>query len=201
MLRLQYCGGLASLCEIISSHAPTSTELTYKALLEFLLLKPGSRNQITVLNSDLFDNFMMSTTASATAAAIARSQQTNTSSSSSSGISSSYDNSTPSRQTGGGRVTQKSVGFTSHNINGLSHTDELDTDMTNGVVLPMFLELLPKLPIGFHGQIYTDLLGLLKHSTGTYIHTYIHTYMLQCVHTYIHTYIYVTCNKVWYDHT
>ena len=166
-LRLQYCGGLASLCEIISSHASSSTELTYKALLEFLLLKPGSRNQITVLNSDLFDNYMMSTTVSATAAAIARSQQNNNNNNS-------FDT-TPGRQAGG-KVTQKSVGFTSHNINGLSHTDELDTDMTNGVVLPIFLELLPKLPIGFHGQIYSDLLGLLKHSTGTYVHTYIHVF-------------------------
>ncbi len=150
MYRLQYCGGLASLCEIISSHASRSTELTYKALLEFLLLKPGARNQITVLNSDLFDNFMMSATASATAAATARSYE-----------------STPARQSGG-KVTQKSVGFTSHNINGQHCTDEVDSDMTNGVVLPIFLELLPKLPITFHGQIYSDLLGLLKHSIGMY---------------------------------
>mmetsp|Transcript_19739 Transcript_19739/g.27117 ORF Transcript_19739/g.27117 Transcript_19739/m.27117 type:complete len:2769 (-) Transcript_19739:85-8391(-) len=160
--RLQSCGGLASLCEIISSHASTSTETTYRALLEFLLLKPGSRSQITVLNSDLLDSFMMSAsiiasaTATATAAAVSRSQSSN------------FDIITNMNRQSNNRFVQKSVGYSSH-ITGQNFIDEVDNDMTNSVVLPIFLELLPKLPVTVHGQIYSDLLGLLKHSLANRI--------------------------------
>jgi hypothetical protein len=55
--------------------------------------------------------------------------------------------------------------FTAAYLNLDNATDE-NQDSCNAVILPIFFELLPKLPANIHYQILTDLLALLKHSIG-----------------------------------
>jgi hypothetical protein len=60
MKRLHVCGGLALLGEIMSSHYKASTELSYSALLEMLLTKPGLRSQVTVKNAEISSDHAVS---------------------------------------------------------------------------------------------------------------------------------------------
>lgn len=64
-----------------------------------------------------------------------------------------------SPQKGGSR----SMAFTATYLNIDFAVDE-NQDTCNAVILPIFFELLPKLPANIHYQILTDLLALLKHS-------------------------------------
>jgi len=62
------------------------------------------------------------------------------------------------------RGAARSMAFTTAYLN-LDMSDE-NQDTCNAVILPIFFELLPKLPVSIHYQILTDLLALLKHSIG-----------------------------------
>lgn len=152
--RLQTCGGLALLCEVVSSHSKTSSELTYSALLELLLTKPGAKCQVTVQYTDLFElSGVPSTTSTATAATVSAAPA-------------------PFKGRNSGAIgapgstgRQRSVVFAADYLSPDQVHDEA-VDMMNSVALPIFFELLPKLPVRVQGQIYGDLLALLKHSEG-----------------------------------
>lgn len=145
--RLHLCGGMALLCELVSAHTQSSTERTYSALLELLLTKPGSKCQVTVQYSDLIHN----------------SAQGNHHTNSAQGRDAKRTHS--GSYHGSSRVGQREVVFAAHYISP-EHVHDEGEDMTNGVVLPIFFELLPKLPVFTQDQIYGDLLALLKHSAG-----------------------------------
>jgi len=162
--RLQLCGGLALLVEIISSHCKVSTELTYSALLELLLTKPGGKSQVTVQYTDLFDT--SGTTYSTT---FAKSSSPSMITSSGGGMHQSLS----LKATGTVRPTQHKVVFAAAYLRP-DQMQEEDVDMMNAAALPIFFELLPKLPVSVQGQIYSDLLALLKHSEGN-CHAFIST--------------------------
>ena len=159
--RLQLCGGMALLCELITAHCKYSTELTYAALLEMLLTKPGivKSNALPVQLADLFESSFSinpqngsgvgGTSTLGLNSAQAIRQRT-----------ASFFNS-PSSSLNGAKGQIK---FASHYLSMDRFHDE--SDMTNGIVLPLFFELIPKLPTITQEQIYTDLLALLKHSAG-----------------------------------
>jgi hypothetical protein len=159
--RLQLCGGLALLVEILSSHCKVSTELTYSALLELLLTKPGGKSQVTVQYTDLFD------TSGATSTTIFASNTNNSSTNISSAGGGSVSQTLPLRvvgATGSVRpIAQHKVVFAAAYLSP-DQVHEEDVDMMNAAALPIFFELLPKLPMSVQGQIYSDLLALLKHS-------------------------------------
>jgi hypothetical protein len=153
--RLQACGGMALLCEIAGNHSKSSSELTYSALLELLLTKPGSKCQVTVHYTELFESVGVpgAPITSPTAAAGARRSSTL-----STGTAASV--SSASKGYAGQRVV-----FAADYLSPDQVHDE-GVDMLNSVALPIFFELLPKLPVRVQGQIYSDLLALLKHSEG-----------------------------------
>eukprot|EP01038_Epipyxis_sp_PR26KG_P011916 gene11916-15945_t len=149
--QLNSSGGLALLCETVGYHSQTSTEQTYAALLELLLTKPGSKSQVTVQYLDLFDtsmsNMNMNTKATST------------------NVNSMRRRTVSSAHNAGTNKGQRAVVFAAHYLSPDQVHDE-GINMTNSVVLPIFFELLPKLPVNIQEQIYSDLLALLKHSTG-----------------------------------
>jgi WD40 repeat protein len=149
--RLQLCGGMALLCELISAHCKYSTELTYAALLEMLLTKPipgsGKMNTMPVPLADLFDSTFAGGGGGSNSQAVR--QRT-----------ASFFNSPTSAL----NAAKGQVQFVAHYLSMDRFHDE--SDMTNNLVLPLFFELIPKLPTATQEQIYTDLLALLKHSSG-----------------------------------
>ena len=151
--RLQMCGGLALLCEVVSSHSKASSELTYSALLELLLTKPGAKCQVTVQYTDLFELSGVHTAP----AASPRPQSTKDRGS--------IGNAAQGSGAGRGHFGQRSVVFAANYLSPDQVHDEA-VDMMNAIALPIFFELLPKLPLRVQGQIYSDLLALLKHSEG-----------------------------------
>ena len=134
--RLQVCGGMALLGEIITSHAASSTVDTYAVLLEMLLTKPGDVSEVTVLHKNVFDE-----------------RHTPHLGGRGNGVS----NATMT-------MTMKTSQFAARYMQPDTF-DEAAESVLNSVVLPTFLELLPKLSLGEAQQnILSDLLALLKHS-------------------------------------
>jgi hypothetical protein len=153
--RLQLCGGLALLCEILSFHSVSSTEITYTALLELLLTRTGGSNPFLISYMESMEQIVGN---SATF--------TSSSSSSSSSTRSNSVLNAPLK-------TIRTPITASHYIaaetslmmmkGGMS--DET-AKMTNDIVLPIFFEILPKLPFSLYDTILCDLLALVKHSEG-----------------------------------
>jgi len=158
--RLQLCGGLALLCEVISSHSKQSSELTYSALLELLLTKPGAKCQVTVQYTDLFElSGVQSAPVTSPAPQPSTFRGRLASLGNASGASANNFN------TARGHAGRSAVVFAADYLSPDQVHDE-GVDMMNSVALPIFFELLPKLPVRVQGQIYGDLLALLKHSEG-----------------------------------
>jgi len=134
--RLQACGGIALLCEIITSHKESSTFLTYKVLLELLLSKPNQGSRVEVANIALsVDDIVRNP------------------------LQKQEDSSNVTVYTSRRRVGDFNVQFMAPD-----QLTEEESDI-NAVVLPLFLEVLPKLNLGNERQrVYSDLLSLLKHS-------------------------------------
>jgi hypothetical protein len=174
MQRLEICGGLAYLCEIIGTYKDESTVQTYSALLEMLLTKPGSKNQATVQYSSANANMsptgesminllptsqhqMMSPTSFFTASSILEASI----SPKGLGISQLSANSSLSSNL---QFGQRAVFTSAQSLSPMGMSDEHE-DIMNTVVLPTYFYLLPKLPLSLQSQVLTDLLALLKHSS------------------------------------
>lgn len=133
--RLQVCGGMALLTEVVTSHVDSSTINTYAALLEMLLTKPGDVSDVTIMHKNVFDDKLTPHLGG-----------------SGSGMSNDL------------AMTMKVSQFTARYLQP-DHFDESEESALNTSVLPVFLELLPKLTLGSaQQQILSDLLSLLKHS-------------------------------------
>jgi hypothetical protein len=155
--RLQLCGGLALLCEILSFHSISSTEITYTALLELLLTRIGGSNPFLISYMESMEQ-------------IVGNSATFSSSSSSSSSASTRSNSVFNAPL----KTIRTPITASHYIaaetslmmmKGGVMSDET-AKMTNDIVLPIFFEILPKLPFSLYDTILCDLLALVKHSEG-----------------------------------
>lgn len=174
MQRLEICGGLAYLCEIIGTYKDESTVQTYSALLEMLLTKPGSKNQATVQYSSANANMirtgesmmnqsptsqyqMMSQTSFFTASSILEASI----SPKGLGISQLSANASLSSNL---QFGQRAVFTSAQSLSPMGMSDEHE-DIMNTVVLPTYFYLLPKLPTSLQSQVLTDLLALLKHSS------------------------------------
>ena len=133
--RLQVCGGMALLTEVVTSHADSSTISTYAALLEMLLTKPGDVSDVTIMHKNVFDDKLTPHLGG-----------------NGSGVSNDLT------------MTMKVSQFTARYMQP-DHFDESEESALNTAVLPVFLDLLPKLTLGSaQQQILSDLLSLLKHS-------------------------------------
>lgn len=121
MTRLQSCGALALLCEVVSSHCPVSNIPTYRAMLDLLLSKHGQLS-LSIHN---------------------------------------YETPNALRSQAAAMMTNPMVFNPDH-----MDDDDEDEDVVDTLVLPIFLELLPKFPLSIHDQIYGDLLSLVKHSAA-----------------------------------
>lgn len=141
--RLVAVGGLALLINIISEHSRYCSGITYSALLEMILSKPGSRSQVTIKYTDLHLPSSMSTIYAAKSSG----------DSSSSGINNLNVHS------------QKTVVFAAHYLSPDQVHDEGESTI-NSIVLPLFFTCIPYMPLEMFDQIYSDMLALLKHSTG-----------------------------------
>jgi hypothetical protein len=152
--RLQLCGGLALLCEIISSHIKFSSESTYSAIIELLLTKANILHAIKVQYSEAMDQIIANSLTSSSGGNQGRIIR--------SGSMYSPMNAN-SINDGNNRNANLMTVAQYLSVDGLR--DE-GSDMTNSYFLPIFFELLPKLPLRLHELIYGDLLALLKHSEG-----------------------------------
>jgi hypothetical protein len=151
MQRLQASGGLTLLCEWLSPNMSSSTTRTYSALLEMLLTKPGAKNQVSVQYTHFStDNFIVSSSAL-------------TAPSTHTPVRDNLKKTYSYREESNNR--DKTVVFVAHYLQPDKVHDD-DSDMTNGVIIPVFLELLPLMSLPVQKQVISDMLALLKHSEG-----------------------------------
>ena len=142
--RLSICGGFALLAEVVHCHRRSSGFDTYTALLEMLLTKPGAKSQVTVQYNSLFEEADTPVLSARARDGLSRDGEAGTSMT----------------------VGPRTVVFAAHYISPDQVFDE-SLAVLNTAVLPVFFNLLPKLRLGLaQEQVFTDMLGLLKNSTG-----------------------------------
>eukprot|EP00981_Chlorochromonas_danica_P013809 scaffold6861_cov248-Ochromonas_danica.AAC.12 len=142
--RLQICGGLALLCEVISSHCRFSSEQTYSALLELLMTKPGGG--VDPRDFSQSQPLMFSSMTSG------RSSRMPT-------LATALPSDLPLF------VGVKQVKTAIYYLM-LDRVHDDSFDLINPIVLPIFFDLVPKLPVFVQEMIYTDFLTILKHSSA-----------------------------------